>query len=384
MTPRKICFWLHLCSGVIAGVVIFIMAVTGSLLSFERRINIWADGHRIEAPSGEARHLPVETLIAGLATPPTTLVLHSDPGAPVEAAYGRERIVLLNPYTGAMLGEASKQSREFFSVVKRWHRSLGAQGENRAMGRAFTDACNLAFLFIVISGPILWWPKKWTWSRVKPVVLFRREVDGRARDWNWHNVIGVWCAIPLFIIVLSGVIMSYRWANDALYRITGNEPPAPRSGGSSGRPGRSGPGGQDSLAGLNDYWSQAEQRVSDWKSISLRLPDSPVAPLAFAIDSGNGGQPQNRATLTFSRKSGETRWQTFSSNNLGRQLRTLARFSHTGEAGGTLGIIIAFLASSGAAVLAATGIMLAVRRAYRWRQRRTTAPEQVLEAQLTR
>lgn len=390
MTSRKVFFWLHLCCGVVAGLVIFIMAVTGSLLSFERQINVWADGYRVEPSSANAGHLPVETLLSGLSTPPAALLLRSDRSAPAEAVYGRDRTVLLNPYTGAVLGEASKASREFFEVIERWHRTLGAQGENRAFGRAFTGACNLAFLFIVISGPVLWWPKQWTWSRVKPVLLFRKGVDGRARDWNWHNVIGVWCAIPLFIIVLSGVVMSYPWANNALYRITGNEPPAPRQGGPGGPGGRPGQGREGrerkdpslAWAGLNDFWTRAEQQAPGWKSISLRLPNNPGAALAFSIDSGNGGQPQKRATLTFNRKTGEAQWETFSSNNLGRQLRTLARFSHTGEAGGMLGIVVAFLASTGAAVLSCTGIMLAVRRLYRWRQRKNAAREPVLDAQL--
>ncbi|MEI9892584.1 MAG: hypothetical protein WDN28_01340 [Chthoniobacter sp.] len=33
-------------------------------------------------------------------------------------------------------------------------------------------------------------------------------------------------ALPLLLIItLTGVIMSYAWANDLLYRLTGNEPP---------------------------------------------------------------------------------------------------------------------------------------------------------------
>jgi len=40
---RKIVFWLHLISGVIAGVVIFIMSVTGALLSFEKNITGYAE-----------------------------------------------------------------------------------------------------------------------------------------------------------------------------------------------------------------------------------------------------------------------------------------------------------------------------------------------------
>lgn len=384
---RQLIFWLHLCAGVIAGVVVLVMSATGVLLAFERQINQWADGHRVQRPASQAQHLPVETLLANLHGPaPATMTLRSDPGAPAEAGYGRERIVLLDPYTGAVLGEASRSSREFFEVVERWHRFFGAQGDNRPVGRMVTGASNLAFLFLVTTGPFLWWPKQWTWSRLKPVLLFRGNVAGRAREWNWHNVFGIWSAAPLFLIVLSGVIMSYPWANNLLYRITGNEPPVQRGPGGPPRNGEARRSDPAALNGINDYWLQAEQKQPGWTSIALRIPNSPQAPLAFSIDAGSGGQPQKRSTLTFSRRNGEVQWETFASSNLGRQLRVLARFTHTGEAAGILGQVIACLASLGAVVLVYTGIVLVFRRLYRWRSRKNDSKkvtEPALDVQLT-
>ena len=63
---RKIIFWCHLPVGVIAGVVILIMCVTGVLLSYEKQITSWADtrGYRAAPPTPETQHLPVETLIS--------------------------------------------------------------------------------------------------------------------------------------------------------------------------------------------------------------------------------------------------------------------------------------------------------------------------------
>src|SRR3974390_942544 len=34
-------------------------------------------------------------------------------------------------------------------------------------------------------------------------LLFRGALKDRAREWNWHNVIGIWAAVPLFFIVLT-------------------------------------------------------------------------------------------------------------------------------------------------------------------------------------
>ena len=63
---RKIIFWLHLPVGVIAGIVILVMSVTGVLLTYEKQITSWADtrGYRSAPPTAETRHLPVETIVA--------------------------------------------------------------------------------------------------------------------------------------------------------------------------------------------------------------------------------------------------------------------------------------------------------------------------------
>ena len=63
-------------------------------------------------------------------------------------------------------------------------------------------------------------------ARSAAVVWFRGGLRGKARDFNWHNVIGLWCAVPLFVVVLSGVVISYPWASDLVYRVAGEAPPA--------------------------------------------------------------------------------------------------------------------------------------------------------------
>ena len=64
---------------------------------------------------------------------------------------------------------------------------------------------------------------------MRPVVFFSGRLRGKARDFNWHNVIGLWSAVPLFIVVLSATPISFPWANALLYRAVGEAtPPAGR------------------------------------------------------------------------------------------------------------------------------------------------------------
>jgi uncharacterized iron-regulated membrane protein len=86
----------------------------------------------------------------------------------------------------------------------------------------------------------MWFPRKMTWQHFRPSLLFRWGLSGKAREWNWHNVIGVWAWIPLVLVVGSAVIMSYPWASNLLYNVSGS--PLPGRGGGRGPIGPGGPG----------------------------------------------------------------------------------------------------------------------------------------------
>jgi uncharacterized iron-regulated membrane protein len=242
---RKIIFWLHLCAGVFAGIVVLIMSVTGVALTYEKQMLTWADlrNYRVPPPQPDAPRLPMalvlERLRAEKGELPSTVTVRPDVGDPVALAYGRETTLYANPYNGEILGEGSAGLRSFFRFMTDWHRWLGAGADNRSIGKAITGACNLAFLFIVVSGFYLWWPRNWRWPSVKSVIFFRGGVRGKARDFNWHNVIGFWSAVPLFFVVLSATVISYPWASNLAYRVVGEEPPARRAPGL----GPGGPGG---------------------------------------------------------------------------------------------------------------------------------------------
>lgn len=390
---RKIIFWCHLPIGVIGGIVILIMCVTGTLLTYEKQITSWADtrGYNGTPPSAGAQRLPPETLLAkareARGTAPTAITLRADAAAPAEVAFGRERRIFVNAYSGEVLGEGSRKVRDFFRVVTDWHRWLGASGDNRNLARAITGACNLGFLFLVCSGFYLWWPQKWSLRQLRNVTWFRRGLPSRARDFNWHNVIGFWSAVPLFIIVLSAVVISYSWAGNLVYRVVGETPPAPRGNQPPAQP-ATGPvtnpssnvaankqstnsPNDDPLGGVNSAWARAEQQVSGWQIMSLQIPAAANAPLTFNIDQGNGGQPQKRGQLTLDRASGQVvRWEPFAGYSRGRQLRSLLRFAHTGEVAGVAGQTLAGLVSGGGAFLVWTGLALAWRRLRAWLAKR--------------
>jgi uncharacterized iron-regulated membrane protein len=397
MKLRTLIFWPHLIAGVLAGVLILTMSITGVILTYERQLIAWSDSHLRSTPAAAgAPRLGVEALLTQvrrehpeLQVTGITMGSAADATAVVAAEGGNRHFDI---YTGQLLGESATGVRKFMSDMRVWHRYIGVAGDNRPLAKAISGWANVFFAFIVLSGIYLWFPRKWTWKHVRPVVWFKGGLRGKARDFNWHNAIGMWSAVPLFIVVVSAVPISFRWASDGVYRAVGEQPPAPaaRGGGAGGREGGAGAraGGEGarggagrapaSLDGLNALWTRAERQVPGWRTINLRIPASERAPVVFAIDKGDGGQPQHRSTLTLARQTGEiVTYEDFSSLTPGRRIRNVMRFAHTGEVLGLPGQTIAGLVSAGGVVLVWTGIALTLRRFSAWRARRRERPEAV-------
>lgn len=421
---RKVVFWMHLVTAVSAAVVILLMSVTGTLLMYQRQITAWADVRGLDAgpPAPGAARLAPDALLARVAEgnpgKPTTVKWFADARAPMQVAFGREKTLFVNGYTGQVLSEGATGVRAFFQKVVALHRWMGAEGENRELGKRITGISNLLFLFLVVSGFYLWFPRNWTRKAFRNVAWFRRGLSSKARDFNWHHVIGFWGAVPLFVIVVSGVVISYPWASNLVYRVVGESPPppqgegrppagagerggsaapgqtaraegerprggeergrgeaAPARGGERGggeRGGDAGPGVP--LDGIGVLAARAERQVQGWRSITLTLPKKADEPVAFNIDRGDGGQPQKRATLSLDRGTGEVKkWEPFPTQTPGRRLRSVLRFAHTGEVLGIPGQTLAGLVSLGAAFLVYTGLALTWRRFRGWISPRRSA-----------
>jgi len=406
---RRFVFWMHLVSGVVAGFVILLMSVTGVLLAYEKQIIRWADG--VEGPPaapGQSR-LPLEELVtrAQAAHPgvvPGAVTVRRDVDAPVEVNLGRAGSVFVHAYTGEVLGTGSAGTRAFFRSVMEWHRWLAMKDAGRAVGKAITGVSNLIFLFIVISGFYLWWPRTWTWKQFRQVIWFRGGLSSKARDFNWHHVIGYWSLVPLAVIVWSGVVIGYPWASDLTFRMVGEAPPRPPQGGPQ-RPGERPEGrpaagagtdsrgaqpatdqrarGGEEMAGkemarsesgpylaLDELMVKAGQQSAAWTILSARLPTPRDPVLQVTVDTGTGAQPQKKGTLQLDRATGATRkWEPFEAQSAGRQWRAWMRFVHTGEYYGLVGQTIAMLVTAGSVVLVWTGLALTWRRFRAWRGR---------------
>lgn len=375
---RQIVFWSHLVAGVAAGLFIFLMCVTGALLAFQPDILALAESsaRRVQPPSENAARKPLSEILLSLqsARPqskPTTVVVESEPTAAIAIQFGREGTIFANPYTGEVTGGESGAWRAFFRFNTELHRWLALPGEARAVGKTLNDAANLIFMILAVTGVYIWLPRQFSIRHFAPVIWFRRTHSARARDFNWHNVIGFWTSSVLLILTLTGVIISYQWAGNLLYTLTGNEIPTQSGGGESRQ--NNTPPVEFTVSEKIDAAFAVAAANSRWKSISLRLPHTDEN-AAFTVDEGIYWNRYGRSNLTVNPSTNTiVKWEPYGEQNSARQLRSWARFTHTGETGGFVGRLIGFIACIGGAVLVYTGFALAWRRLSNWRRSGTAA-----------
>lgn len=371
---RKTIFWLHLLLGVVGGIVIFIMCVTGAALSFEKNILEWVEQDQRRVPISDLRLSTAQILGKVIeARPnsrPASYASQNDPGAAVTVGLGSEGSVFVDPYTGAITGSGSKVTRSFFRFNTDLHRWLVMSGDQRPIGKAITGACNLMFLGLAITGIYIWFPRKVSSKSLRPRTWFRKTSSAKARELNWHTTIGFWTSLVLVILTVTAAVISYQWASNLIFTFTGEEPPKPAA--SQNQTSQTPPPPFVVPANIDQLWSRAEERVTNWRSISMRLPLGKEA--IFTIDEGTALNKFGRGTLNLDAATAETvKWEPYAAKSSASQIRSWMRFTHTGESFGLIGQFIGFVACVGGAFLVYTGFALAFRRLARYVRRRSAS-----------
>lgn len=419
MTFRKTLFWLHLAAGLIAGLAIAVMCFTGVTLAFEKQLTAWAerDARLVTPPAASAPRLNLDDLSRRVREKnpdarPSAIVLTADPRAAIAFQINRDLTVYADPYSGEVRtpSAGAARLRAFLHTMEEWHRWLALSGDGRPVGKLINGIGNAAFLVLAVTGLYLWFPRTWSWRSVRAVAFFQSRASGKARDFNWHNVIGLWSAPVLIVLTLTALPMSFRWANNLVYQLAGETPPA--------QPGPSGPASGPAVTlptpptgarplDRDAQFAAVAAAFPSWEQITLRLtgpgarggpspagtaatsgsPIDPRAPstargekdadrrlpqpLAFTVKLPDAWPRTALANVTINPFNGEIlRRENFADLGPGRRARTWTRFLHTGEALGVGGQWLAALATLGGCVLVYTGFALAWRRFFG----RTSAP----------
>ncbi len=364
---RQAVFWTHLVVGLVAGLVVLTLCLTGAVLIFEKQIFNWAERDaRALPPSAAAKRVSPPALIANAAkltdSKVTNIEWFADPKMPVRVYFADRSIALFNSWTGESLGRGAVALREFFRVSNLVHVNLAMQRP----GNWMVSVANAAFVFLMISGLWIWWPRQWRWKALRSSVAIRFDVGGKARDWNWHNALGFWFLLPLLLIAASGLVLSFKpvdqwWRDFAARRVLAAEkPPAPASPLNNTSP------------GWNGVMTLVQQQYPDWHWLMTNnAPQAGQGTISILVSTGPFGQRSLVRNLTVDPATNTIVKTSAWENDLaGKRARAIARFGHTGEIVGPWGQVLALLACLVGIVLVYTGFALSWRRFF---PRRTSA-----------
>lgn len=227
---RRINDWLHLWLGLSSGVVVFIVSITGCFYAFQQEIKDALEPWRFVEARDEA-FVPPSVLLKTAeehmpGQEPTGLTYSNREGAAAVGYHtfedGKEAfsVVFINPYTGAFIKKLQTEGSgefDFFHFILDGHRALWLPYK---IGRPIVGIATLIFIILLISGLVMWWPKKWNTSAFKKSFKIRWNAKFKRVNYDLHNVLGFYTIILALIIAITGLVWSFKWFENSLYYVT--------------------------------------------------------------------------------------------------------------------------------------------------------------------
>jgi uncharacterized iron-regulated membrane protein len=225
---KKISSQLHLWLGISSGLVVFVVALTGCILVFEEELEpvFNRSFHIVAVPKNQFR-LPLDSLarLASVKFPKnklTRIIVEKEADRSILFGFKQGKkekellTIALNPYSGQVLGSRAEHDT-FFEVVLRLHRYL-CMGDT---GKVITGISCICFLVIMITGLVLWWPKR---KNRKQRFTVKWDASPKRLNWDLHAVFGFYVLPFVFLIALTGLVWSYRWVNNLIYLAFDGKP----------------------------------------------------------------------------------------------------------------------------------------------------------------
>lgn len=215
---KKGILFIHRWLGLISGLVVFIVCITGCIFCFQDEIQDAIHSYR-KVQVQQRPYLQPSVLKADvLAKYPNSSISYlyyfgNDRPAMALTSTGKQGLieVFLNPYTGKVL-HAEAPLDNFFTVVEYIHLYLLLPPK---IGQPLVGISVLVFLALMITGIILWWPNRKS-DRKRSFTI---KWGGRWRRINYdlHNVLGFYATSIAIILSISGLAISFEWVNNGIY-----------------------------------------------------------------------------------------------------------------------------------------------------------------------
>ncbi|MCU0448992.1 MAG: PepSY domain-containing protein [Bernardetiaceae bacterium] len=365
---KKLIGKIHLVLGLASGLVVFVVAITGAIWTFEQEISDWVYPYRRLAASGQPFLPPSELMRMAQPHLGNRAIQAIDYPGPDRAATVRARSadhqppheVYLNPYTAQV--RHVKTSHGFFDLVLDLHVNL-MLGQ---AGRQVVDFATLFCLVLLATGLVLWWPKNRPAAKQRLWFRWKNGLKWKRKNYDLHNILGFYASWVAVFVVITGLAWGFGWVNRGLYWLASggaayvdyaDPKPAPE------------PGQPLPLATVADraYQQTVDRYARPFANISLYFPpDTAKTGVISCYINPSAVTYYKSSSYYYHRHSGTPLLEEhFQQLNNGQKLRSLYYDIHIGKLLGLPGQLLVFFASLVVASLPITGFYVWYGRRYK-------------------
>lgn len=342
--------------------MVFVLGLTGAIYAFQAEIKdlVYKQHLYISIPDGAVRLplsqlLPIVEKAMGKDHKISRAELSQSPGRTYmframkvnKKAFGYWNYyqyydkIYLNPYTGQVVFKENAK-KEFFTIVLALHMNL-LLGDT--VGHVVVQWSVVCFVVLLLSGMVLWWPKKWKRKQLKKSMAVKWNAKFKRLNYDLHNVFGFYSFIVLMVIALTGLMWSFDLTTEKKAKVLSDT---------------------TQLAGViptDRILTQAQQASPETAYFLYNFPSTNSGTVNVSAYQSNV-QLYKRIQYRFDRYSGKLlqKGEAFSELSAGTKLITMNYDLHTGSALGLVGKILVFFAGLIAAALPVTGFLIWWRR----------------------
>lgn len=216
---KKIFIFLHKWLGLITGIILFIVSITGAIFCFQDELkDALFDYRKVE--NLQQPYLKPSEIILKIEEKnlnhKVLRVMYMDKDRSTVAMTMDDKkesyFVYINPYSGQILHQENMK-QDFFLVIQYIHMNL-LLGE---LGKNIIGYSTVIFIIIMISGLVLWWPKKR--KQAKNGLTIKWNAKRKRLNYDLHNVLGFYAFSIALIVAMSGIAFSFKPVRNSYSQI---------------------------------------------------------------------------------------------------------------------------------------------------------------------
>lgn len=231
---------IHLWLGLISGIIIFIVCLSGTIYTYNTEIREFASPHLHRVEKQSHKKSLDELVISISKNHVGTITGITIPNSPTRSYAISLRLpndksrggvtYFVNPYTGALLGNSEEKTKtdEFMGYMFSLHRWLlldkiekpiFSSLENRKLGSYISGTATILFTIGILTGLIIWFPRKI--KNWKQGFKIKFSSNWKRINHDLHNSLGLYAFVFLFFMGITGPQWSFEWYRTGLRKTLG-------------------------------------------------------------------------------------------------------------------------------------------------------------------